>query len=297
MKWFTATNESSLGEDQFFELLAAAVLSAQKNTSLDPHLLYEGDLQHERLRWLEQKGVTVVPHELSFRDEIEAYCRANGYGQDRVRVRTGAYLRSELPVALMEDGIDDNFVLYTDCDVLFIRNPDLEDVAPENFAAYGHWEGGYTRYNFGGYKHYSSGVMVMNVKSMYEDSKKFIEFVLHDGYNVSRPQTRYWQDNLILHDQVAYNLFYKGRIDDLGKKYNWNPSSGINKDAFIIHFNGMKWNQVKKFKKGTLEQSNPKLKKYRKMYESSGGAYDYYRNIARSLLADAQLQEEMSLMN
>lgn len=291
MIWFTATNEGSLDQDSFFELLAAAVLSARENTTLDPHLLYEGRLNHPRIEWLEEVGVTVVPHALTFRDQIEAFFKAEGYGREASRRRAGAYLRSELPVVLRERSFGTEYVLYTDCDVLFMRDPDLNSLRPTYFAAYGPWEGGYTRFHLGGRQHFNSGVMLMNIPQMADRCDAFIDFVLHDGYDVDRPGGRYWNKHLLRSDQVAYNLFYRNEIDDLLAEYNWNPSKGKNEDAIIIHFNGLKWNQVDNMKEGRINKSQ-----YRRLYQDAGGAYEHYRETANSLLNMARFPPDLGIV-
>lgn len=286
MKWYTATNEGSLDQDDFFELLAAAVLSARENTTLAPHLLYEGRLNHPRIEWLEEVGVTIVPHALSFRDQIEAFCEAEGLSREKARHRSGAYLRSELPVVLQERGFNEEYVLYTDCDVLFMHDPDLASFRPSYFAAYGHWEGGYTRFHFGGRQHFNSGVMLMNIPRMAERCDAFIDFVSNDGYDVERPGGRYWNKHLFLSDQVAYNLFYRDEIDDLPVKYNWNPTKGKNDRAVIVHFNGLKWNQINRLMSGGLDKPEYAIKKYKNMYLGSKEVYDRCRAKAEALVSD-----------
>ena len=122
---------------------------------------------------------------------------------------------------------------------------------------------------------------------MAERYDAFIEFVLNDGYNVERPGGRYWNKNLILSDQVAYNLFYGNEIDDLPVEYNWNPSKGKNDDAVIVHFYGLKWNQVEAFKKDKIDMPGFKTKQFKRMLQKSNGAYEYYREIANVLLGKA----------
>jgi lipopolysaccharide biosynthesis glycosyltransferase len=169
-----------------------------------------------------------------------------------------------------------------------MRDPDLDSLNPTYFAAYGPWEGGYTRFHFGGWQHFNSGVMLMNTPRMAERSDAFIDFVLNDGYDVERRGGRYWNKHLLLSDQVAYNLFYQNEIDNLPVEYNWNPSKGKNERAEIIHFNGLKWNQIDEMKEGRINKPQ-----YKRMYQDADGTYEYYREMANELLNRARFSTNL----
>jgi len=281
MKWFTATNGASLENDHFFDQLRVAVISARHNTSLEPYMLYDGEY-NERTRWLQKHGVYIIRHKLPIRTAIEEYVRINATS-DLIPVRTGAYLRSEIPVAISREGIRDNYILYTDCDVVFLRDPSLQSYKPSYFAACGSREGGYTRFHLGGWMHYNSGVMIMNVSKMSECYAAFQEFVLRNGEGVWRPNAKFWRKHLFMSDQLALNLFYRGKITRLDVKYNWRPSLGINSDAFILHFNGLKWTQWDDFVSGAL--SPYRQAKFEKLVSRNRLAYEYYSNLAASFLS------------
>lgn len=281
MKWFVSTNEKSLYEKEFFRLLKVAVYSAQKNTSLEPYLIYEGNY-NEKLKSIEKQGVKIIEHELPIRNEIKSYVKkafadsSSELVEKMINVRTGGFLRSEIPVVIKEEGFSDDKVLYTDCDVVFLDNLNLDEYSPNFFAAYGWKEGGYTKFNIGGYMHFNSGVMLMNVDSMYKSYDNFVNFVLSNGYDKERPsQSKFWQKNLLLSDQVSYNLFYEDKIDRLPKEYNWNPSKGVNQNAKIVHFNGLKWTQWEKYLNGEVR---PALKEQVKRDEKS---YKHYVGVAK----------------
>ena len=115
MKWYFACSK---GSDDFYPLLKAAVNSAIANTTLEPNFIYDGE-PDELTEWLENKGVNVIFHRVSFFEEIEKiFTSENRY------IPLGAYLRCDIPVIEQ----DDEYVLYTDCDVLF-----LKDINEQNF--------------------------------------------------------------------------------------------------------------------------------------------------------------------
>lgn len=276
MKWFVATNESSLRDDQFFDLLKVAVRSAEENTALNPFLIYEGE-SNSRLEWLKKRGVSVLNKKLHIRKNIEECVKSN-FKEKRekmLNVRTGAYLRYEIPIAAQKKGIEDKYILYTDCDVLFLDKLMLKKYKPKYISASGSKEGGYTKFNIGGWMHYNSGVMVMNLESMREEYENFEKFVINDGYEKNRPSGGYWQKNLLLSDQVAVNLYFGDEIEELPNEYNWNPSYGVNEKAKIVHFNGPKWTQWKDYINGKLR---PKLTE---MIENNRKAYEQYVEAAR----------------
>jgi len=180
MKWFMATNQKSLFNDQFYDQIIVAVVSASRFTSLDPYIAYDG-LDNERLEYLRRIGVKVIFHELSFKADVESYIVENyPYDDSEKRKmidrRTGAFLRSEIPGLVIEEGIEDEYILYTDCDVVFAKELNLSKYKPRFFAACGSREGGYTRFKIGGWMHFNSGVMLMNVHNMYVKMNKFIDY-------------------------------------------------------------------------------------------------------------------------
>ena len=61
LKWvFTLTEAGSTSVD--LEMARVAVLSAQRDTDLQPVCVFDGDRDHEIVRWLTARGVPVVHH-------------------------------------------------------------------------------------------------------------------------------------------------------------------------------------------------------------------------------------------
>lgn len=209
MKWYFACNDQSPAYDY---MIRAAVESAIKNTSLVPHFVYDGTPGPLTL-WLEQKGVKVIRHRVTFYDSLQAF-----YSPQELKTASGTFLRCDIP--LLET--NDELVLYTDCDVIFASDIQLQDIQYPVFFACAP-EGIKTDRSF-----FNTGVMLMNIPALREthhDFETFIETSL-TGLNV--------------YDQTAYNRFYANQSAWLPLEYNWKPYWGENPDAKIIHFHGPK---------------------------------------------------------
>ncbi len=273
MKWFTGCNQSSLEDPQFRDLLRVAVLSAKHNTSLDRYLIYDGE-QCDEIDWLESHGVRVLRTTLSFYEPLREFVLAN-FSHELLRIRSGAFLRTEIPVAMEKSGLCDPFVLYTDADVVFAADPRLDKYRPQYFAACGAKGGGLTRFNIGGEYHFNSGVMLMNTIALRSEYDRFVEFVINNGFGAKRPPHHaLMQKNLFLSDQAALNLYYKNRIKRLDDVFNWNPARGRNPHARIIHFNGLKWTQWDSFLQRKLRPD--RQAKFEKQIRRNRSDYEQY---------------------
>lgn len=238
MKWYFACNDRS---PDFFPLIKGAVESALKNTTLQPHFIYDG-VENELTQWLKQRGVRIINHRISFYNALEKY-----YDEASLAIASGAFLRCDIPIIETED----EFVLYTDCDVLFLKNFEL-DLKPKYFAC----STQFTKRNF---TDFNTGVMVMNVKKLRESHNKFIEFIV-ENLNL-----------LSTFDQTAYQIFYGNKNTKLPTIYNHKPYWGIDNNAVILHFHGAK---------PTTFIDEEKLKTlsyiYNKLYRKNPEAYDFY---------------------
>ncbi len=122
--------------------------------------------------------------------------------------------------------------MYTDCDVMFARDPEpeLAGVRCKRFAVAPEFErGDYDRIN--------TGVMLMNVPALHRDQEPFARFI---GRNLERLVDTAW-------DQEAYRLYYRRKLpllpngwNRLDETLNWKPYWGENGSASIIHFHGPK---------------------------------------------------------
>jgi hypothetical protein len=259
-KWFFAYNGShSSTYDTHIELM---VRSAAANTSLDPHMIYFGPSENPLLPLVESYDVKVLHHAPSILADLH---RIKAKFPDYpFQTATGAFLRIDLPLICEERGYSDEFVLYTDCDVVFQhdvpRTPAYEYLRPALFAcAPQRFQDDWTNIN--------SGVMVMNVRALLEDYSAFRRFI-------TSGDTLYhelWKNGPF--DQRAFQLHYQSRWGNLPLEYNWKPYWGFNEDALVVHFHGPKIPQVQDVIKGGAGRMSPNAKN---LYESDPEAYRKY---------------------
>lgn len=158
-------------------------------------------------------GVDVVPWELSFASTLTKA------GYDAAKA-SGQFMRMDIPLACEKLGIKDEFVLYTDVDVMFLGEcRRLVEIKPKCFAAMR------DRYQ-GDPDHFNDGVLLINRAGMAErhnDLRRFLERAK------DQPD-----------DQQVMNAVYKNYWSDLPGEYNWPPYWGPRHAAEIIHFCGPK---------------------------------------------------------
>ena len=135
MKWYFAISESSLAfqSHDWPGLIKVAVASALAHTQLAPHMLYDGQ-PNVLTRWLEVRGVAIIAHRAPFLGRFEAIAQSKEHGREWLAMAAGAFLRIDIPLIEREQ----EFVLYTDCDVMFQPGFTLDDIGrPKIFAAAG----------------------------------------------------------------------------------------------------------------------------------------------------------------
>lgn len=221
LKWFFAYKAGS--NPDYEKLIKVAVVSAQTYTSLDPYALYDGE-PSALTDWLEEHGVKIIHHRSQFYDDI-----ITKFGKKDMLWAlggTGAFLRVDIPRLLRERGLDDEYVLYTDCDVMFVADVgELSMMRPQYLACA-------PEFDRDNWDYINTGVMLMNVKGLLETYDAFIRFVAED---MERAPSDHWA-----WDQSAYNGFYKGNIAKLAIEYNWKPYWGDSPNKKIVHFHGLK---------------------------------------------------------
>ena len=225
MKWFFGFNEETEWFDNYFRYIKCAVNSARLNTNLEPNFLYDGK-PNALTSWLEDKGVQVHYTRSRFYDLFQKRAEQGL----NAKVAAGAYLRAEIPDLVYTT---DPFVLYTDCDVMFLGNvDDLSVIRPKHFACA-------PELDKNNWTYFNSGVMLMNTRAMHEKIPRFEQQVTSSSLA-----------KLSKYDQESYNDMYKGRWDHLPIQYNWKPYWGQNKDAKIVHFHGIKVENIERLMRG-----------------------------------------------
>lgn len=227
MKWFFALNEESADFANYAKMVKVAVHTALQNTRLEAFFVYDGS-DNELTEWLRARDVKVIRHRSFLYSRLKTIAEKRN-DPNFLHIGAGAFLRTEIPNLTFELGIMDRYVLYTDVDVMFMRDVSgLCDMAPKFFAVA-------PESSISDYRGMNSGVMLMNLDSLRRDDPKFRAFMLAEI------------DSLIDNswDQGAYSIFYQGRFfgyrwNKLPVEYNWKTYWQENPDARIIHFHGPK---------------------------------------------------------
>jgi hypothetical protein len=223
LKWYFAISEASLArpDHDWRALIRVAVESARQNTTLRPNMIYDGE-PNDFTEELEKKGVRIIRHRVSFYPDLEEQSRSQWDWY--LQAASGAFLRTEIPLIETEEDL----VLYTDCDVMFLSEfPALSCRGPFAVAPESKPDAPSSDLN--------TGVMMMNLRLL-RDS--FPEFRLFIRQNLEK---------LVVLDQTAYGLFYAGQFNALEPELNWKPYWGPNDGAVIIHWHGPKPMVVRRF--------------------------------------------------
>jgi len=233
MKWFFALNENGNDFSNYAEMAKVAVHTALQHTGLHPHFIYDGE-ENDLTRWMRSRDVTIIRKRSFLYDALKTLAQERG--QDGYwHIGAGTFLRLEIPEIAEELNFSDDFVLYTDLDVMFkgevcdylgTLKPKYFAVAPEAFKT--------------DYYGINTGVMLMNVTGMRKEDAALRQYI--------RENLSMLVDNSF--DQAAYRFFFQRsrvarkiighRWTKLKIEYNWKPYWGTSADAKIIHFHGPK---------------------------------------------------------
>ena len=253
MKWYACLNDAAL--DEYAEHLRVAIGSAIDIAKLEPHIVFDGD--PARLYGAVGRSDFVLHNRVSaLREEIALTPATPGWCPNVAR---GTLLRLEIP--FIEEA--DQFVLYTDCDVLFTGLVDLSLLKPKYFAAApGH--------NPDNWHNLCSGVMLLNVAAM----RKAHPYLM----NVARAHLGVPH----FYDQEVLNTAFLNRWDRLPLEAHWKPYWGPNPSSAIVHFHGPKIAHVRMLMHEADRADLPEI--YRTLYQNSVDGYAYYERLFTQLL-------------
>ncbi|NES77365.1 MULTISPECIES: class I SAM-dependent methyltransferase [Okeania] len=231
MKWFFALNEAGPKFADISKMVKVAVLTARQNTSLEAFCIYDGQENNELTRWLEKNGVKLIFHRTPHYEVFKKNMAERSF-----KMACGAYLRVEIPKIMEINSIADDYVLYTDCDVMFVGDvvEYLSSIKCEYLAAALENP---TKLDF-----LNSGVLYMNVKKQQEVYEDFNQFIKDNNGIFSS------------FDQGAYNQFFSKKWERLDSMMNWRSYWKLNTNAKIIHFHGPKPTQVQAIKEKTIPE-------------------------------------------
>ncbi len=258
MKWFFAINEGSPYFRQYGDMIRVAVLTAARHTHLEPHLLYDGE-PCELTQWLEGRGVVIINRRWRLLGEFNRVARECGR-TELMGYAGGIFLRMEVPRVCAERGWADEEVLYTDCDIMFMGDP--QPLFPDLRGAF---------FGVGPESdpedpaHMNSGVMLMRLPALAALDGSFEEFVRIAMADCARYT-----------DQFAYDVYFRHGWRALPPELNWKPYWGENPAARIVHFHG-----PKPFIRAALEAGMAGTQTQRDM---ARGAYAHYSEVWESVL-------------
>lgn len=246
MKWIFALNADPV--DSYGDYARVAVVSARRHSSLQGVCLFDGE-ECEFSRWLVGQGVEVVQVRSRFYHDIERIAHARNT-PFFFQIGAGAFLRLEILRLARELDWNDEFVFYTDCDVIFRADPCplLEDLRPQLFAA--------APKTFKNKPlHMNTGAMWMNVRTLDDPEleawtraniEKRLDFRFDQGaLRVFYNPAHRWAWRLGLSEKVFYSVMSRlpsrsWKWDELPLELNWKPYWEPNPNALLIHSHGLK---------------------------------------------------------
>ena len=215
----------------------AAIRSARANTSLDIAVVYDGDAP-EFLDFLAAHDVHCIQHRFShaadptFWPDPSAATELHPAGLPLRFIAQnlcGAFLRFDVPSLFS----DQEYILYTDTDVIFQRDPVhvFHDVRPDAVIA-GVSYGKASCYPVGptpGSNDYiNTGVLLFNVQAWLQE---------FDALVATARQLR-WGSVVGGWDEGVINRHFGKRIQFLRRTFNWRPWWGVFEAAPIVHYHG-----------------------------------------------------------
>ena len=220
MKCYFAIVAPEKEADVYVNMLEVAIKSAQQNTSLQICVLYDGPTEHYCYRMLKKYGVQIINHTFSHEKDIYRLFDKDFCGRTKdPKLIASTFMRMDIPFLEQEE----EYVLYTDVDVVFARDVRPEDLPrPEVLAACGEFS---SQKDMNAY--FNAGILLLNVKNM----RRYCEMIFQDLEN-----------GVVVKgfDQGYLNKYCHKERTWLPVEYNWKPYWGINKDAVIIHYHGLK---------------------------------------------------------
>jgi hypothetical protein len=255
MKLFICTNEKT-SETNLIKMLEVSVKSALKNTNFEVNVIFDGDPKKLNL----PSNVNIIKHRHRCYNVFENSNRCKN-SEPCLTTASGAFLRTEIPYLMNELGCDDEYCFYTDYDVIFLENDfsELEKIKTNTFASA-------PEFHIDNWGYCNTGAMLMNAKNFIQEDSKIVDYIKNNF------------ETLHTWDQTLYNSLYHNNFTKLPVEFNWKPYWGINKDAKIVHFHG-----VKPFSVNPIEQvfKQPILKN---LYDRNPNSYEYYNKLFESFL-------------
>lgn len=255
LKWIFSIFIGNGSKNSYLAMAKVAVTSAQHRTSLDPVCIFNVALDASKevqilaadfLEWLQSREVTIIRHTPKWAHKITETVESGKAAQNikysplykDAAMMIATFARFDIPIL----GFTDDYVLYTDVDVMFVSDINLAsfDVLPEYMlcGTESHKEGTHdiSKKNF----YANAGVILYNTRFMRRSHKEFINFAFSDDsmerglhYGKFGPG-----------DQGAYNQFYDGLMTVVASaSFNYKPyweDTMETSHVSIVHWHGPK---------------------------------------------------------
>jgi hypothetical protein len=255
----------------FADMIRVAVISAREQTDLRPMCLFDGKGTPGIISWLKANGVPVVRTQVPFRDELfsEEVLAANADTGYHPQHAAGAFLR-----LVAADFVDDDYFLYTDCDVMFLGNPETAFFPPRIVAACPEIYVGNKVVDTSDV--FNSGVLFINKTAFSAERDRMVELL--------RANRFYFRENRS-YDQAMMNRVLDGRWERLPGELNWRPFQGANPNASIVHFHGPKPHRIGRLLDGQATATDvPEAARFAEQYAEE---YRHHVALYRAYLAKA----------
>lgn len=231
MYWFAGLNDN----DSYYKELYIVALKSSKKTTLLPVLIYNGTDETfiESVKNIDPL-LQVIIHNPLFSNRPNFMNKPT----DWKNTALGAYLRVDIPKICEIYHIQTNYVLYTDCDVIFMKDPveELLKYKPMYFACC-------SEIDCTNFEEFNSGVMLLNVENMLNTYNMFIDTIDKNHYDYAS------------YDQGALQSYYKNKVDKLSLLLNHKPYWGKKDDALILHYHGPKPRDIVNYINGNVSSN------------------------------------------
>lgn len=232
LSWVTTANDQM--DTEYFQMLKTAIISGLR-AGLRPYIVYQGDKDSTVHKWIRRMNVNIIYHELLIKSELIDLVKENRenhlgishlYAKDESVI--GTWQRIDIPI--LKELFQENFVLFTDCDVFFRKNLRLSDFPlplPPYMGMASEADDVFP---------YNAGVILFNMLPMRDSYLEFVDWVLKSRNGL------YYGPEFGPGDQGAYNKFYETNLRPfkLSQDFNAKPYHTFRLSAKIIHFHGPK---------------------------------------------------------
>jgi hypothetical protein len=256
LKWVFAMVLNNQTDQGYLQMAKVAVISARENTLLEPVCVAlvtdpSSTVATTFIRWLQSYGVHVIWHNPTWAGIIETEALKGNLLQNvgnsplyaKASSLIATFLRIDLPIL----GFVDDYLLYADVDIMFVRDIDLDDFGPlpKYYLMCNEERITEPEKNPFAASYGNAGVMLYNVPNMRRTHKAFMEHIFSDFYKGKGLHYGDYGPG----DQGAYNSFYKpsGPFSADIRPYaffNWRPfwkgDTFDKKAVAIVHWHGPK---------------------------------------------------------